>query len=434
MRQLGLALALLALQVSAQTPQHRLFLQPNLPRSNLAFFEFAPASGAGMGANCACAAVTGAKGEALTFTRASSATCTKTNGGTLGGFATTGIANGDLVTCANDQPRIEYDGFGGLGILAEPARTNLQIQSAALDNAAYTDDAVGAAAPTLNGANTATDPFGTTTAEDYTFPATTAGQQSGRKGGNIASCVGANCVFSIYVRGQAGSGTLDLCSYGVTVGQCVACNFVSTSWTRCTTGRKVNATNAFFWIGNNTTVSGIARSSNRVFLFGSQVEAGANAFTFSYIPTTTVAVSTVQDGSLTLASMALQPPLCIGANITGPSHAIDGALGGGARSLISYANTWRLDGALDAARLTHEGVGVVTSAATTPVPPARYSGFVDGAGNVSACLNASCTSGALSNTTPASGTFVIGTTDNGPALGIVSHVVVDPSMTRCLSQ
>ena len=55
-----------------------------------AFFEFAPASGVGMGEACSCVDVTGTKGEALTFTRASTATCVK-------GSPTTGIANGDLV-------------------------------------------------------------------------------------------------------------------------------------------------------------------------------------------------------------------------------------------------------------------------------------------------------------------------------------------------
>ena len=56
--------ALLALAL-AQTPQHRLFMQPNLPRTTLAYFEFAPASGAGMTSACACTTPTGAKGEAL---------------------------------------------------------------------------------------------------------------------------------------------------------------------------------------------------------------------------------------------------------------------------------------------------------------------------------------------------------------------------------
>ena len=40
-----------------------------------AYFEFAPEGGAGMTAACACTTPTGAKGETLTFSRASSGTC-----------------------------------------------------------------------------------------------------------------------------------------------------------------------------------------------------------------------------------------------------------------------------------------------------------------------------------------------------------------------
>ena len=39
----------------------------------MAFFEFAPLSGAGLSAACACTAVTGAKGEAVTWARGSAA-------------------------------------------------------------------------------------------------------------------------------------------------------------------------------------------------------------------------------------------------------------------------------------------------------------------------------------------------------------------------
>lgn len=112
----------------------------------LAFFEFAPASGAGMGTECACAAVTGAKGEALTFSRASSATCTPGVTGTR----TTGIADNSLVTCANNQPRIERDNNGVLGFRVESAGSNVLLRFIDYANAAWTD--VGT--PTLTGGQT----------------------------------------------------------------------------------------------------------------------------------------------------------------------------------------------------------------------------------------------------------------------------------------
>ena len=102
-----------------------------------AFFEFAPSGGAGMGAPCACTTPTGAKGEALTFTRASNGTCTKT---TTGGLTTTGIANGDLVVCSSNQPRVEYDSQGVLGLLVDSAGTNSVLRSQEVNNAAWTKE------------------------------------------------------------------------------------------------------------------------------------------------------------------------------------------------------------------------------------------------------------------------------------------------------
>lgn len=107
---------------------------------NLAFFEFAPASGAGMGSACACTTPTGAKGEALTFTRTGDATCSRS------GLATTGIANGDLVTCAANLPRVEPSG-GVLGVRVEGARTFSLQRFIDIANALWSD--VGT--PTLTG-------------------------------------------------------------------------------------------------------------------------------------------------------------------------------------------------------------------------------------------------------------------------------------------
>lgn len=76
-----LALALLL----AQTPQHRLFLQPNLPQGpDFAFFEAFPANGAGTNGACSTTPPTAAKGEALTFARASVAECYSNDGQTVG--------------------------------------------------------------------------------------------------------------------------------------------------------------------------------------------------------------------------------------------------------------------------------------------------------------------------------------------------------------
>lgn len=122
-----------------------------------AYFEFAPASGAGMTAPCACTAPTGAKGETLTFSRASSGTCLK--------GSVSSIANGDMVTCSTNEPRVMPggDGTGARGLLVEGARTNLALRSAELCNAAWSDVGTPSCA-----SDAATGPLGTATMDSIT--------------------------------------------------------------------------------------------------------------------------------------------------------------------------------------------------------------------------------------------------------------------------
>lgn len=120
-----------------------------------AFFEAFGTNGAGTTTACSTTAPTGARGEALTFTRGSNGTCTKT---ATGGLATSGIADGDLVSLSSNVARVEYDSAGVLGLLVESSRTNVLLQYIALANAVYAD----VATPTLTGSQT--DPKGGTNA------------------------------------------------------------------------------------------------------------------------------------------------------------------------------------------------------------------------------------------------------------------------------
>lgn len=104
------------------------------PAAAYAQFEFAPASGAGMGAACAGNTPTGAKGEVMTFTRASSATCDKSNG-------LTSIQPGDLVTLTDDQPRVSTVGTSTKKLGLHEARTNNALRSEAIDNVAWIKEA-----------------------------------------------------------------------------------------------------------------------------------------------------------------------------------------------------------------------------------------------------------------------------------------------------
>lgn len=105
-------LSLLVAQSPVANPAGPILSSPSTSGS-LAFFEFAPANGAGMGTACACAAITGAKGEAMTFTRASSAWCTR--------------EDYSLVECSTNQPRVMTGRGSGepLGLFVEElAATN----------------------------------------------------------------------------------------------------------------------------------------------------------------------------------------------------------------------------------------------------------------------------------------------------------------------
>ena len=109
-----------------------------------AFFEFAPTSGAGMPAACSSTAPTGAKGEALTFSRGSGAVCTKT---ATGGLVTSGIADGDLVEMGSNVVRVEYASTGVRGARIESvSRQNINPRFIDFTNAAYSD--VGTPTPT----------------------------------------------------------------------------------------------------------------------------------------------------------------------------------------------------------------------------------------------------------------------------------------------
>lgn len=109
-------ISLLAIALLAQTPQHRLFLQPNMPRASFAEFEFAPANGAGMPAVAGCyaaSAITEAHGGAATFARADSELCPSADGQTW-----TTCSAGQVCITTGSQTTSE------LGPLVWPAATN----------------------------------------------------------------------------------------------------------------------------------------------------------------------------------------------------------------------------------------------------------------------------------------------------------------------
>lgn len=411
--------ALLAALTLGQTPQHRLFQQPNLPRVGLAFFEFAPSGGQGIGSACACTTPTGAKGEAMTFTRASSGTCLKAG-------TTLAIANGDLVTCTSNQPRVMPGGAGTgpLGLLVEVSRTNDLLRSEELNNAAWADSVFGVAAPTIT-ADQAVAPDGTTTADRVQTPVVTAGQYSLR----TQNVSGATRVGSFFVKGNASSGTAHLMQAGGTV-TCVACAYNPSTWTRCvTSGTSTNQTVVNVGV-DPLDCGGGGLGAEDFFVWGAQTEI-SNIAT-SYIKTVAAAVSRDNDLGTFPAPSGITAAGSVAATRVGDvglagNEVYQYLLGSnGAAQFYGFFSA-STKTAIDDGTNQAFGNSVYTSA------PARFSAFwgtgihtigPDGAQYDNATFTGSMSFG--------SGTLRVGT--NAASLyanGVIKQLCLDPSPSRC---
>lgn len=386
-----------------------------LGSDDFAFFEAFPASGAGTSGACSTTAPTGAKGEALTFTRASAATCTKT---ATGGLATTGIANGDLVVMASNQPRVEYDSGGKLKLLVESSRTNAILRSQELDNATWTLAGIGGGtAPTVT-ANAATAPDGTVTADRIDFPAVGAGQTSA-----IYQTVGGTpYAFSFYVRGVSSGGTLDVC---ITGGTCpAACAYVAGSWTRCVSVL-ASTVNPFFANYNG-------RGAQSVYVWGVQAESNA-AYATSYIPTGagTATRSAEPGASYTLAS-AVGPSGCIAASFQWASSAV-GAVNIVSLGVAGAGNNMTLYRTSDTAAGYQVGVTISAPAVASMGTAVHRSVLVDNSGTRAAYWDAASVTAPAASMSGGQTSVFIGSFNGGssPIDGLVGEVQIDPVSSRC---
>jgi hypothetical protein len=397
-----------------------------------AFFEFAPVSGAGMGAACACATPTGANGEAMTFSRASSATCLKTVG-----TAPQAVANGDMVTCSSGQARVMpgTDGTAINGLLVEASRTNIALQSQAFDNGAvWVASGSVAAAPTVT-ANAAVAPDGTTTAERVQLPSVSSGwsliQQTG---------LGAAGTYSefVYAKGNGQSG-----SFIINLGNasCLTCNYTNGVWAQCKQEGRVLAAAVPFSIGQDVSdCGGGPYGSQDFFLWGAQMELGT--FASSYIATTSASVTRAAEVADVAISLPTLTALSVADTLILPSTSgnpmLTGALGdgtlGGAAGSTNYFTSQ--DSAGSALAVTN-GAGLPTSytfgSDATGTASHRYAVFHTGA-LLNGCVDGVCgagSAGAFSN--PTFTRFRVGAYSSTTQFvnGVTKQVCVDPNPSRC---
>lgn len=431
-----LLLALVSLTASAQSPRFSRFCsrtdQGRTSRGLLcdegAFFE--AFNGRGTTTACSTTAPTGAKGEVLTFTRASAATCTKT---ASGGLATTGIANGDLVSLSNDVARVSFDSASTLGLLVEASRQNLILRSESFDDAVWVkQQAGGRAVPTVT-ANFDTAPDGTTTADRVVFDSCAS---IGTESILTQNPAAGGAWQSIYLRGTSGAGSISLCSYIGPVGQeCTVCSFVSGSWTRCS--RASGASGGQWALGCENQTAFYTNATNTgtadVLLWGAQHEVGAYAT--SYIRTTGSAVTRVAETATFPGSTFPVSPVSFAASVTvpwaGTTTAAD-ILYGNASSTSGLALGWT--GATLRAQMCSGSCNTL-DVAQGPVAgvTARWA-YQYSSGSASTFRDGSVIAGPTVHTAAASpwATAVgVGCNGFGAVNGIISRICVDPSPTRC---
>lgn len=271
---LSLVVAVLAGQLAP--PMH--FLQPNLSRPSVVSgpaFEFAPLSGAGIGTACACAAVTGSKGKAVTWTRGSTAECT-----TLG-LATSGLTTTSMFQCASNLPRVESDGTA-LGVLVERTGTNNLPRSEALDNVAWT------ATATVT-ADQATSPKNTATGDQLSDGSALALQ--GVSQAFVTSSLTRQSV-SCYVRaGTLTSATIAMAGTGNAAGDCTntVTGLSGTTWNRLSCSSSAAYAAGLTAVTLTLSVGTVVGDTGTIMAWGCQHE--LNGYVTSYIPTVAAAAT-----------------------------------------------------------------------------------------------------------------------------------------------
>jgi len=374
-----------------------------------AFAEFAPSTGAGLSTVCACTAVTGAKGEVLTATRASSGTCSPL------GVAATGITNASLVECASNQPRIEAQSSGTLALRSETSKPNVLTRFIDYTNAAWAD--VGTPTPTTAQVSPWT---GTYANQAVLYGDNDAVAFEGRSQ-TVTVTAGSQYSLCCYVKG----GTLTKARLSL---DGTTADYAALSTTTWTLAKVTDASASGIAISAQVLNGTVVGDTGTVIWGGCQVEPGG--FCSSMIPTVAGTVTRVADtpsmavtdlSNTTICIAATIEPLWDSTNLTQFATAVEPSWGG-PNSLLQATNS-----------LYNSTMFGTAFPARALVPGlVRLIGF-ESATTVSISVNGTATTTAPGVASDRFGaTLRLGNGLSGSQLdGLISRVQVDPDPTRC---
>lgn len=399
-------------------PEGPIFSQPST-MGRLAYFEAFPANGRGTFGACSTTPPTGARGEVLTFTRASNGTCTK---GT-DGLRSTGIADGDLQVLSNNQPRVMLDVNGRPKLLVENATTGNQIsiRTAELCNAAFAD--VGTPGCL---SDQATGPFGTTTMDSITDNA--AGAFEGRSQ-TIATTSATQFTAFCHVKwssGAAASASITIAGTGSATGDCTG----TKSSLSTTTSDIVECTSPAAYAGTLTAVTYTIRVGTVVGDQGTLLVEGcdikpASPYRTSHMPAAGAAIARAVETASFAPTWPNSASISMGATFQGPTPVSGGSATAlefnGLPSLLNESGgTWRW----------FNGAGGLAVALSSSLAGVRIYGWHSGT-NRGMAWGSNTNSGADVNAANkfAATLYVGGSAGNRPD-GLLGEIGVDPVDTR----